>query len=329
MERVFAKLRQLASMLTWTTKPVKRRPIRNVRLSMEMLEQREVPAAANLLWIGPADGNWNVQANWGAIGDIGTKVPDAGDVLHFDPSLMGDNKAGTNENSVDNMAGLSVAGIVIGPGYTETVSINQALTTDTFTFNSGTIDGPATLTVNNGGTWTTGTMKGTGTTLIEAGEFTIDQATIDFRTFVNNGTVWLNGGINLAGVINNGGVFTVRDGATTIGIAPGQGAFNNLGFFRVEGPGIYSFNMATVFNNYNHTYVSNATLYLRESGSSSGEYQVLNEDAKVSFGPFARPATLSAISPTLARSVSGRAHRQSAEKPSASPVTSPNPPPAG
>jgi len=253
MYRLFARLRELASILTWRIKPAKRRPIRRVKLSVQMLEEREVPA--NILWIAGADDNWNVAANWGIIGQQGTQLPTDNDVLYFDPNQTGGTKQGTNFNSVCNMAELWVSGIVMGPGYTGTVSINQPLETSFLTFNSGTIDGPATLTVKQGGTWANGTMKGNGITTLTGGTFEIqtNTVTIDTRTFnvgINGEVNWIAGTIAVKNAtINNSNSFTANsDNALTMSLT-GTSAFNNLGGATFNKKGAGTLEVLVPFNN--------------------------------------------------------------------------------
>lgn len=120
------------------------------QLSLEALEPRYAPA--NIVWNGPADGNWSAGGNW-----VGGVAPTASDVAVFN------NTVNTN-SQVD--APFTIAGLEIAAGYTSTITMNQAVTirfvpgAAASAQRSGTITGTGTLTIDTGTTfyWSGGTM---------------------------------------------------------------------------------------------------------------------------------------------------------------------------
>jgi conserved repeat domain/conserved repeat domain/conserved repeat domain len=95
-------------------------------------------------------------------------------------------------------------------------------------FNSGQIDGSATLTLTGANAWGGGPMAGAGTT-INIGTLTMSNngnSFLDSRTFTNNGTVNYQAG---------GGSLQLKNGA----------AFNNAGLFDIQGDVNLTCNCAT------------------------------------------------------------------------------------
>src|SRR5579871_3850354 len=92
--------------------------------------------AANRYWVASGTGNWNSTANWSATsgGPGGATVPGGGDVANFNGSGLGNCTININ---------VSITSIVIGSGYTGTISqgTNTFTTSGAATFGGGTYIG--------------------------------------------------------------------------------------------------------------------------------------------------------------------------------------------
>lgn len=111
---------------------------RRATLRLEALEDRANPAL--LTWVGPEGGVWSDPANW----DL-NRLPTSSDTLVFGP--------GNNTGSRDDIAGLTVDGILCQSGYTGSTFIGNVELTVTNDFVSrgrvtvSAFDGPVTLDV--------------------------------------------------------------------------------------------------------------------------------------------------------------------------------------
>src|SRR4051812_35843752 len=88
------------------------RPRRTVP-RLEALEDRLAPAGGTtgVLWVGPAGGSWSTAANFKDLVSGVNRVPTADDAVVFDTSKSVGGVFGTNTNSTDNIAGLSIGGL--------------------------------------------------------------------------------------------------------------------------------------------------------------------------------------------------------------------------
>lgn len=132
-------------------------------LNLEVLEGRCLPATR--LWIGFAGANWNDATHWADItGAQG--VPQTGDTVVFDPNSTYNGRQGTNNNSHQDIADLSIGTLQINPGYNQTISLDASLgVTGTVNMQNGTLGGVVhtlNLTEETAAfNWTGGTISAT------------------------------------------------------------------------------------------------------------------------------------------------------------------------
>jgi hypothetical protein len=150
-----------------------------------------------------------------------------------------------------------------------------------------TLDGSGTLTVNNVLNWPSGTMSGSGRTIIAPGATNyinnVSTVFLGSRTLENAGTILWTGADNFSlqcggAVITNrpGALFEVRNNAS-FGPFPGNSRFDNAGTFRkTTGTGTTtfaannSFVTAFYFNNYGVTELQTGTLLCNAACVNSG-----------------------------------------------------------
>ena len=163
-----------------------------------------------------------------------------------------------------------------------TVSFNGTGTVapPTVTQTSGALDGAQTVTVGNLMNWTSGTMSGTGRTVIPAGA-TLNLGgpngmTLTTRTLENGGTAnWTGAGSFLV----NGGVITNRAGAlftaqtaVSMNYDGGVPRFDNAGTFRTTAAGTTS--ISASLNNFNLVDMRAGILALSGGGTNAGTISV-------------------------------------------------------
>jgi len=223
-----------------------------------------------LTWTNTVPGNWNVAANW-------------------TPNLA----PSTNENVV--------------MVYPVTVALNSDVQLLGFTLgalNSGPeLTGTGRLTISGTGTWSAGTMSGTGATIIAPGAaFTITDpvaaVSLNNRTLENGGMVlWSSGGIIGInnGVITNdvGAVFEVlRPGSFNYG--GGLPRFDNAGTFLTQSNTATVFE-STAFNNYGTINLASGSLLSLGGGGVQVGTVTVPTGATINYagGTFTSSASLS------------------------------------
>ncbi len=163
------------------------------------------------------------------------------------------------------------------------VTISAPFSLTNLTFNSGQIDGSATLTLTGSNAWGGGTMAGSGTTT-NSGGATLTMAntltsTLDARTFNNNGTVnYQNGGSVLhlqnGALFANTGAFDVQGDvgmACNCAVPP---AFHNLGSFnKTAGTGVAS--IGVPFNNDGTVAANLGTIVFMQNGTHNAVFSML------------------------------------------------------
>ena len=139
--------------------------MKKARPRLELLEDRSL--LATLLWnpmpsaITP---QWSMPGNWinQATLQRSLTVPMPGDSLVFSDSNV--------TSSIDNIAlttSQSFANIQIMNGFTGTITLDDALNTQALTFaGNATINGDSNFTLLGKGTWSSGTMAGSGQTIV-------------------------------------------------------------------------------------------------------------------------------------------------------------------
>ncbi|HYK00641.1 MAG TPA: hypothetical protein VE974_02725 [Thermoanaerobaculia bacterium] len=138
---------------------------------------------------------------------------------------------------------------------TATLDANGSV--DALDLTGGTLDGNGTLTLTNGGTWSAGTMSGSGTTIIPDMKTLVisSPVTLD-RTLQNDGILTVNGDITGAGTIDNRKILNA--GNVNIGVAVNNsgdlatsGSLSlalggtHTGTFAITAPGNLSFSAGT------------------------------------------------------------------------------------
>jgi uncharacterized repeat protein (TIGR01451 family) len=122
-------------------------------------------------------------------------------------------------------------------------TLNANASADAFTMNGGTVGGTGTLTLNNGGTWSGGTMSGSGTTINPATKsFSISApVTLSGRTLQNGGTLNVSGAtVTGSGTIDNTGAITDTTGATISAPVNNSGQVTTSALLSLGGNGAHS-----------------------------------------------------------------------------------------
>ncbi|MBL9032305.1 MAG: hypothetical protein JNM80_11460 [Phycisphaerae bacterium] len=154
-------------------------------------------------------------------------------------------------------------------------ALAQTLSSLTLT---GTISGAGDLTITGALDWQSGSMTGTGRTIIApaAQLLLASGATRSLaRTLTNNGSAsWTSGSLSFASgtFTNNGSFVAATDSTLTASGASGTNAFTNAGAFTKSGAGICQFIVATTGVAFNHTgsiSLLGGTLVLGAGGSAS------------------------------------------------------------
>jgi RHS repeat-associated protein len=164
-------------------------------------------------WTGPAEGSWATASNWSA-----GHVPNEGDVACIGSGKTAKVSSGTNQAAIVQGEGsLVVSGgsleLKRPPGEGE--STISALTVS----GSGTLKGVGKLSVSKALSWSGGTMRGTGTTVLSAeatGSMT-GGVFLNERTLVNHGVLSLSSGflsMSNGSRVENSGTFTANTEST-------------------------------------------------------------------------------------------------------------------
>jgi hypothetical protein len=197
-----------------------------------------------ITWITNASGNWTNPANW-------------------NPALV---PTGFDDVALPNNV---------------TVTVNEAAACHNLTLTAGTLTGSSNLTVYGDFVWTSGTMDGSGRTIIAPGAtLTINSPSFTLalnRPLENGGTVvWAGApGINVNNVVITncpGALFHVQN-AATLGSGGGTPRFDNAGTFRKSAnSGTMTFNIP--FNNYGDLDLQTGTLHHNASFINNGSVAV-------------------------------------------------------
>jgi hypothetical protein len=141
--------------------------MKQARPRLELLEARNL--LATLLWNPAAsvDLHWSVAGNWIDLstGSRAFNAPKAGDSLWFSNA--------NSASSIDNIpltSGQSFANIQVKTGFGGTITLDDSLSVQSFTYaGNATITGDSDFTLLGKGAWSSGTMSGSGRTLIAPG----------------------------------------------------------------------------------------------------------------------------------------------------------------
>jgi len=132
-----------------------------------------------------------------------------------------------------NVGGLSVSG--------GTATLNGSASAGAFTMIAGTLSGSATLTLTNGGTWTGGTMSGSGTTINPSAKTISIPAPVTLnRTLQNNGTLSVGGNVSGSGTIDNQGTINAAANVTIAAAVNNSGQIATSTLLSLGGNGVHS-----------------------------------------------------------------------------------------
>jgi hypothetical protein len=203
-------------------------------------------AAIPFVWTNINGGDWNVAMNWSP-----NLVPGSNDsvLIQISSPVTLDTDAACTDVSIG------------GPGM------------------SPTLTGTGALTVRGTLLWSSGTLSGSGRTIVEPrGTFVIDlpnQGFTDSRTFELGGTTFWTGTGN---VILNNVVITNRPGALfeaqSSGGFFGPSRFDNAGIFHKSTGNTTAFANLASFNNFNIAHVEFGTLSLGGGGTNTGNITI-------------------------------------------------------
>jgi hypothetical protein len=158
-----------------------------------------------------------------------------------------------------------------------TVSVNSSAECRSFTLTSGTLDGTGTLTIHGDSFWFSGTMSGSGRTIITPGAtFTINSSSTPLtlsRPLENGGTVNWTGifgmNVNNVAITNRAGALFNIQNAVALGSGGGSPRFDNAGtFLKSTNGGTTTFNIP--FNNYGTVDIQSGTLLHNGSFINNG-----------------------------------------------------------
>jgi RHS repeat-associated protein len=241
-----------------------------------------VPAAAPAeplctdTWTGPNGGTWQTAANWSA-----GHAPTATDVACISSEKTVRVTAGTNQAGVlEDQGGLAIAGATL-----ELVNALEPSSTNSLTFESGTLQGAATLNVIATFTWSNGTMSGSGKTVLGTGVtgHIENELLITERTLINEGNITFGAGeLSMANgaKLQNQGTFQAnaegRPGIENIKVASGSTTpplIVNTGLFTKsasEAFGTHTTNVAVPVENHGKVAsTGSGALYFTDGGSAN------------------------------------------------------------
>jgi hypothetical protein len=259
-------------------------------LRVEALEDRLAPA--NVFWTGAGDGvNWGDAHNWssgalpGAADDVTIQAaPDVS--VHFSVfgsttvnSLQSSNPLVMDLGSLNLASASAIDGALTLSGALATFTADGDLDLQSLIQTNGTFTGAGNVTIHDQWTWTSGSMAGTGHTVLDA----TAQATLSggFFSMLFDRTVdsWgtataVNDGFDFRGnaAWNNrsGSLFTLQDGAS-IGnfFASPTSRFNNHGVLDVE-DGSSTSTIGIPLRNAGDVDLESGTLNLSGGGAARG-----------------------------------------------------------
>ncbi len=189
-------------------------------------------------WTGPAEGEWSTVADWS-----GEHVPGSTDV-----ACIGAGKtvvsAGTDEAGVVQGAGT----VEVASGSLEVSNSLEPSVLGSLKQGGGSLKGAATIEITSSLAWTSGTMSGSGSTVISSGASASISGfggTLEERALVNEGTTTLSstaGYLRLGGgaVVRNIGTFksnSEREGIVVTGSGAAPEIINTGLFEKTEGEG--------------------------------------------------------------------------------------------
>lgn len=146
------------------------------------------------------------------------------------------------------------------------------------TWSSATLTGPGTTTIARRFDWDSGSMSGTGQTVLGASaQMRLDAAGTRTlaRTLVNGGVIDHSAGSLTWGggtLINNAGKKYNLTGGASFGAAPGQSLFTNVGVFNFSGSGTVV--VPALLDNSGAINVNLGTLQLNGGGTNTGKRNV-------------------------------------------------------
>jgi hypothetical protein len=263
-------------------------------LRIEALEDRLVPA--NVFWTGVGDGmNWADARNWssgvlpGAADDVTIQAaPDVS--VRF--SVFGSTTVNTVQSSNPLVMDLGSLNLTSASAIDSTLTLSGALATFTIDGNldlqsliqtNGTFTGAGNVTIHDQWTWTSGSMAGTGHTVLDS----TSQATLcgGFFSMLVDRTVesWgtatvVNDGFDFRGdaAWNNrpGSLFTLQDGASLGNFfASPTSRFNNHGLLDVE-DGSNTSTIGIPLHNAGDVDLESGTLNLSGGGAARGTFHL-------------------------------------------------------
>jgi hypothetical protein len=175
--------------------------------------------AATKYWIGSAGGSFSDNANWSTTsgGSNNTTAPGTSDIATFD--------GGGNTNAAIDTT-ISVAGIDINSGYTQTITQNNGVKitigTSAFDISSGTFTGGNdTIDLNGAFTVSGGTFNATSSGMYISGNFTVSSGTFSEGT----GTIIGDGGTGFYNVATSETFYNlkvVKTGGQAVSITSGD-----------------------------------------------------------------------------------------------------------
>ena len=149
------------------------------------LEDRTLLSSVS--WINPAGGDWDTGSNWNT-----GSVPGASDdvTINLSPGIT----VTHSQNDADSVGSLTVAGADTLSISNGSLAIESGSTIDgPLNLTGGALEATGTLTVAGTLTWTGGgTMAGTGQTIAK-GAVSINNGTLDTRSFTSDAMAALSG----------------------------------------------------------------------------------------------------------------------------------------
>ena len=223
----------------------------------------------DIVWANPAGGDWNVAANWSP------------------PAVPGTTDSAFISSNV-------------------TVTVNSAVECRNLTLGSAssspTLTGSGTFSIVGNLVWSSGTMSGSGRTIIAEGAALniANPGTVSLttRTLENGGNVvWSGAGMincDTAVMTNRPGALFLAQNAARFNFNGGSSRFDNAGTFRKSGNGgTTTMGLSITFNNYNLVEILSGTLQLDQGGENSGTFDLGTGTTLKSTGTFSSTAASS------------------------------------
>jgi RHS repeat-associated protein len=183
-------------------------------------------------WTGPAEGEWQTAVDW----SMG-KVPGSSDV-----ACIGSGKTVEVGGSPDMAGVVEGAGTLTIPrGSLELTNSLEESSIHSLVLSGGTLTGAGTLKVTGSFAWKSGTMSGSGSTVVASGasgsKEESTQVYLSKRTLINEGTFTVSSfyiSVEEGAEIKNSGTFTVTSDSTLLTNESGKGTalFLNTGILQ-------------------------------------------------------------------------------------------------